>query len=109
MTDEFDALMARARRLEEENSMLRSMQSPSGSDTGLRAENVMLRNELEAVRSSGRPVPPSPGEAEIPRTLEEFKALPPTRRHAVARKMTRQQRDEMLGRHSSKEGRESYL
>jgi len=109
MTDEFDALMARARRLEEENSMLRSMQSPSGPDDGLRAENAMLRSELGAIRSSAGPVPPAPGEAETPETLQEFNALPPAQRQAVARRMTRQQRDEVLGRQSSKEGRESYL
>jgi len=109
MTDEFEALMARARQLEEENSMLRSMQSPSGPDAGLRAENVMLRGELEAIDSSARPVPPSPGEGEIPQTVEEFNALSPTQRRAVARRMTRQQRDEVLGRHPSQEGRESYL
>lgn len=109
MTDETDALTARARQLEEENSLLRSIQSPSGPDTGLRAENAMLRNELDAIRSSGRSDPFSPGQTEIPRTIEEFNALPQAQRHAVAGRMTRQQRDEMLGRHSLQESPESYL
>ena len=108
-TDEIDALTSRARQLEEENALLRSMQSPGGDHAALKAENVMLRNELSGVRGAARPDGHGPVDEPMPRTLEEFNALPPHRREAVARQMTRQQRDQVLGRSAQDEGRESYL
>jgi len=108
MTDETDVLTARARQLEEENALLRSMQSPSGQDSSLRAENIVLRSELGLVRREARPGDVCPDTAEVPQTLEEFAALPPEQRQTVARQMNRQQRDHVLGRRPHQD-RESYL
>ena len=60
MADEIDTLLARARRLEEENTLLRSMQSPTGDDAALQAENVLLRTELARIRRSPGGAPPAP-------------------------------------------------
>ena len=108
MTNEMDSLAARARELEEENALLRSMQSPSGRDTAVRAENAVLRSELGLIRGSAGPDGPRSGEAELPGSLGEFNALPPSRREALARRMTRQQRDDMMGRRPPQK-RDRYL
>jgi len=120
MTDELADLLARARQLERENASLRSVQSPGGDDLDLRSENAMLRQELELLRAApaaagASPDSPVAGGApraaasaasmgsnqagdEMPRTIADFNALPPARREHVARSMTRQQRDDLLGR-----------
>jgi hypothetical protein len=109
MTDEIEALLARARQLEEENALLRSMQSPGGDHAALQAENVMLRGELDRVREASRAAAPQPETTDAPRTLEQFNALPPPQRQAVAQKMSRQQRDELLGRSQARKDRKVYL
>jgi len=130
MTDELADLLVRARQLERENASLRSMQSPGGGDVDLRGENAMLRQELEllraapaavgaspdglaaggASRAAGATASTGPDQAgdEMPRTLDDFNALPPARREHVARSMTRRQRDELLGRNSRGDER-NYL
>ena len=108
MTDETETLTARARQLEAENALLRSMQSPSGDEAGVHAENLMLRGELDLVRGAQTPAA-SAVPADVPKTLAEFVALPAAQRQIVARRMTRQQRDELLGRRDAGQGRESYL
>jgi len=108
MTDEMDSLVARARELEKANALLRSMQSPSGRDTALREENAVLRGELGLVRRKPGPDDPPSDEADLPGTLAEFNALPPARREGLARRMTRRQRDDLIGRSRSQE-RNRYL
>ena len=115
MTDELAGLLGRARQLEQENASLRSMQSPSGDDAGLRGENAMLRHELDLLRapadgSRGASAPaPTASAEEMPRTLADFSALPQARRDQVARSMTRRQRDELLGRSQSDDEGQNYL
>lgn len=117
MTDELADLLGRARQLEQENASLRSRQTPGGDDADLRSENVMLRHELELLRAApGRtdaaPAPataPAGAADEMPRTLADFSALPQPRREQIARRMTRQQRDELLGRNQSGDNGQSYL
>ncbi len=118
MTDELSDLLGRTRQLEQENASLRSRQTPGGDDADLRSENVMLRHELELLRAApgGSGAAPATVEApaadaadEMPRTLADFSALPQTRRELVARSMTRQQRDELLGRNQSDDSGQNYL
>ncbi len=131
MTDELADLLTRARQLERENASLRSMQSPGGDDVDLRSENAMLRQELELLRvapsgmgvSADSPVAggayraaagaasagPDQAGDETPRTLADFNALPPARREHVARGMTRQQRDDLLGRSCRGGDERNYL
>jgi len=119
MADELADLLSRARQLEQENASLRSRQTPGGDDADLRSENVMLRHELELLRAApgaagaeSSPAPaPAPAVAAdgMPRTLADFSALPRTRREQIARSMTRQQRDELLGRNQSGDTGQSYL
>ena len=110
MTDErIDVLLARARRLEQANALLRSCQDPSGRDVSLRAENVLLRSELDRLRAAPRAhAAPSASVARAP-TLEEFRALPASQRQALARQMTPRQRDELLGRTAGRRDDECYL
>lgn len=109
MSDETGALTERARQLEEENALLRSMQSPSGDEGALRAENALLRGELDLVRSAARPPRGAPGPDELPQTVEEFNALPSDQRQEVAYRMTRQQRDALIGRTDTRRTRDDYL
>ena len=109
MADEIDALLAHARQLEEDNALLRSMQSPRGDDVGLQAENAMLRRQLRSVRDEPQTSAPHTGDAPRPQTLDEFNALPSGQREAAARRMSRRQRDELLGRTDGEHGRECYL
>jgi len=119
MTDELADLLGRARQLEQDNASLRSRQTPGGDDADLRSENVILRHELELLRAAPGPAGaeslPAPaivqaGTADdMPRTLADFSALPQPRREQVARSMTRQQRDELLGRNRSDDSGQSYL
>lgn len=108
MTDETETLMARAKQLEEENALLRSVQSPTGGEAPLRAENAMLRQELRLTRDAAQAVGPHATDAEQPATLEEFRALSPSQRRAVAQQMTRQERDRLLGR-SVADAQDNYL
>jgi len=114
MPDEIETLTARARQLEQENALLRSMQSPGGDEAPAQAENLMLRSELGAVRGSQSPAaapvgdPPAAAPADVPKSLAEFNALPAAQRQIAARRMTRQQRDELLGRRAGA-GQECYL
>jgi len=110
MTDEsIDTLLARARQLEEENALLRSLQSPSGQDASLRAENVLLRTEVERLQAGRRPDPAASAPAAPPTTLDAFRAMPSSHREAFARETTRQQRDDLLGRAAGRQDRECYL
>ncbi len=114
MTDELADLLGRARQLEQENASLRSRQTPGGDDADLRSENVMLRHELELLRAVPGDTDAAPATVqadadEMPRTLADFSALSQTRREMVARSMTRQQRDELLGRNQSDDSAQSYL
>jgi hypothetical protein len=121
MSDEIETLTARARQLEQENALLRSMQSPGGDEAPAQAENLLLRSELGLVRGTQSPPSPaaapagdSPGAApgaapaDVPKSLAEFNALPAAQRQLAARRMTRQQRDELLGRRAAA-GQECYL
>jgi hypothetical protein len=115
MPDEIETLTARARQLEQENALLRSMQSPGGDEAGVQAENLILRNELGLVRATPGPAAAPAGDspaatpADVPKSLAEFNALPAAQRQIVARRMTRQQRDELLGRRDAGAGQECYL
>ena len=96
MTDRADTLLARAMHLEEENKLLRSLQSPSGDEAALRAENLVLRRELDFVRQAA---PGSgPDASEPPDTIAEFNALSAEQRVRLARRMTRGERNRLLGR-----------
>lgn len=117
MSDEIETLTARARQLEQENALLRSMQSPGGDEAPAQAENLLLRSELGLVRGTQSPQspaaaptgdPPGAGSADVPKSLAEFNALPAAQRQFAARRMTRQQRDELLGRRAAA-GQECYL
>jgi len=110
MSDEMEALRDRARSLEEENALLRSMQPARGGEAALLAENALLRRELAMLRgpAKGGAAGAAAGAAAVPRTIEEFRTLLPAQRQAAALNMSRQQRDEMLGREGGV-GREGYL
>jgi hypothetical protein len=109
MTDELDSLLARARELERENSLLRSIQSPSGGEAALRAENAMLMRELDLAQAAPSG-PARPDEAgERPRSLEAFNALPPDERRAAALRMTSEERDALLGRGRAGHDLDNYL
>ena len=88
---------------------MRSLQSPSGGDAPLRAENAMLRGELGRLQAAGGPGGAAPASAAPPATLEEFLALPAPQRQAAARQMTQQQRDDLLGRSAGRPDAECYL
>ena len=109
MTDEIDALLARARRLEEDNALLRSLQSPGGDQDALQAETVLLRRELDRLGPAPDEAQQPPETGEPPGTLAEFNALPAARRRALAQRMTRRQRDELLGRDASPADHLNYL
>lgn len=104
MSDERRSLLARARRLEDENALLRAIQSPTGGEAALRAENALLRRQLDRVRKAPRAAGPPTGPAEAPaaqgqpRDVAEFNALEPRQRAALARRLDRGQRDRLLGR-----------
>ena len=110
MTDrQIDTLLARAAQLEEANALLRSVQSPSGQDASLRAENVLLRHELDRLRAAPRASAAQRPAAGPPATLDEFRTMPASDREALARQMTRRQRDDILGRTAGQPDGECYL
>ncbi len=119
MSDTIEALLSRTRQLEEENALLRALQ-PSAQTTA--PANPKEPKPSEAPLSKPRdlspwdsatpaapPAAPVPTATEVlmPRTLQEFRALPADRRAAAALAMTRRQRDELLGRCPA--GSEGYL
>lgn len=109
MTSEMESLTGRMQTLERENALLRSMQSPTGADSGLLAENAMLSRELGFVRNAARDADGGSEHTPVPEALDEFRALPSHQRRKVARDMSPQQRDKILGRRPSRDDEHSYL
>ncbi len=106
MSDEMETLRARARELEKANARLRSAQGPGGDHIEAQTTNALLRRELALL--GGYADAPASGDAP-PESVEQFAALPPARRSHMARRMTRAQRDALLGRNTAETPDGGYL
>lgn len=119
MSETIEALVIRARQLEEENALLRALQpaghaavpaaaAPASSPPPGASPACSPGDSPKAHAAPLAPAAPAVQAVDAaPRTLQEFRALPAERRTAAALAMTRRQRDEMLGRCPA--GREGYL
>jgi len=109
MTDELEGLIACGKRLSEMDALLRRVPGGDGGRVETNAEDTVARRKPAFGRKADGARDTQASPAALPGTIAEFNALAPEQRLALARGMTRRERDDLLGRSARRRDADSYL